>query len=387
MYCCRNPIAQVIEDYMTITKIVLKTDIDPKLKRIIEKLYYRSKELIVKTGLEQCYIEEIDSLRKRLGEQAETAQKLVVENRSLRQTLKSRCEALRLEDSFALTKSLMNKTFDAAQGCEELANGLGYILQLFGSFDKDESYESLLKILEYNFKKAVSCETMAILHKKADLQYEGILFDKAIVFTFTEKQTASLSLCNSPNTDNIFTNKVQSVTAYGVKNYLLIPCKQTKERAASEFLAFMNKKDARGAIIDFNKNDETVGKLSAHIYLLITKYYEMQAEFDKLRKVKKLAFETAYELLCFVKLLVICRSQLTTYMILLKSIRNCYCLLKEQMFSFMIRRETSCFVEGRRRARTQSKVRSHTLRLQSNQRAGFSHSALDVGDLLKCRPR
>eukprot|EP00826_Nyctotherus_ovalis_P015060 TRINITY_DN14246_c0_g3_i4.p1 TRINITY_DN14246_c0_g3~~TRINITY_DN14246_c0_g3_i4.p1 ORF type:complete len:208 (-),score=29.72 TRINITY_DN14246_c0_g3_i4:632-1255(-) len=202
---------------------------------------------------------------------------------------------------------------------------------------------------------------MTILHKKGDLQhtstqYEGTFFDKAIVFAFTEKQTASVSLCNSPNTDNIFTNKVQSVTAYAVKNYLLIPCKQTKEKAVSEFLVFMNKKDARGTITNFNKNDEIIGKLSAHIYLLITKYYEIQAEFDKLRRVKKVAFEIAYELLCFVRLLAICRSRLMTYMILLKSIRNCYCLLKEPTFSSMIRREMNCFAEDRRRARTQSKV-------------------------------
>jgi len=301
-----------------ITKIVLRSDIDKKLKKIIEKLYYRSKELIFKNGIEECYMEEINLLRKKLGEQTETTQRLVIENESLKQTLKSRYDLLQSEDSFPLTKSAINKTLDTTQSHEDLLNNLNYILQLFSSFNKNETYNSLLEAMEYNFKKAMSCETMIKLSKKTELQYEGVLFDKSILCSFTEKQTmiTSAIVFNNPTTDNLFVNKVQAVTAYTVKNYLVVPCRCSKKKVASEFLVFMNKKDAKGAIINFNKSDETIGMLNSYIYLLMAQYYDIQSELNKLRKVKKMAFEIVYELLCFVHLFNRYRNQHITYMIL-----------------------------------------------------------------------
>jgi regulator of replication initiation timing len=298
-------VAQIIEDYMVITKIVLRSDIDNKLKRIIEKLYYRSKELIFKNGIEECYMEEINSLKRKLGEQTETTKKLVVENKSLRQTLKSRCE-LQSDDSFVLTKSIVNKSFDTTQSYEDLLNSLSYLIQVFSSFNKDETSNSLLKTMEYNFKKAVSCESMIRLTKKTELQYEGVLFDKPITVPLTEKQVMArlVIVCNNPTTENLLINKVQAVTAYAVKNYLVVPCRHSKEKTATEFLVFMNKKDARGGIINFNKSDEIIGMLSSYMYLLMTQYYNVQSNFDKLRKVRQVTFEIVYELLSFVHLLL-----------------------------------------------------------------------------------
>ena len=81
---------------------------------------------------------------------------------------------------------------------------------------------------------------------------------------------------------------------------MIVPRKQYKEKYASELLVFINKTDTKGVITNFTKVDETFGVLSCYIYSIIDKYCSLESEFNGLKQVKKIAYETAYELMCLV---------------------------------------------------------------------------------------
>ena len=72
MYYIILNIAKLLEEYMLVANIIIKSNIDIVIKKIVEKLYFKSKDLIRKESLDQCYLEEINALKRKLGHQIET---------------------------------------------------------------------------------------------------------------------------------------------------------------------------------------------------------------------------------------------------------------------------------------------------------------------------
>jgi len=274
---------------MLVAKIIIRNSTDKPLKKIVERLYYKSKELIVKNSIDQYYMEEISLLRKQLEEQNETARKLLSENSTLRKTIKSQHETIQYSKNKSL--STMGDSFYE----NKLTTKIAPFLKFLKIFDEDPDY--LINNIQIYIKQLLSCDAMIVLTRKNEREYEGTLSDKRITFNNMEKYLSSSNgvIINAVSFDDEIGCKVQAV--YSIKNYLVIPYKSYKQDVATEFLVFMNKK---GILPVFSKSDEMLGSLACCLYFMVQKHYKILNKYNELKKNRIDIYNTIYELLSFV---------------------------------------------------------------------------------------
>lgn len=280
---------------MLVAEIIVKGGVDKPLKKIVEKLYYKSKELIVKNSINQHYMDEINVLRRQLEEQGQTARKLLTENDTLRKTIKSQCDTIQYSPS----KFIPSNSFKE----DRFATRLAPFLKLFQSLIKDEDTSSLHFNMLSHFKQSLHCDTVLVLSRKSETQCEGEVHGKKVALKSMERFLSSSGpvVVNVVSAEDEVAHKVQAANMCVVRNYLVVPRKSHKENLASELLVFVNKKEGKNSMGVFCKSDEALGSLACCVYFMIEKYYKMMNKLRELRDAKKEAFDTIYELLCFVR--------------------------------------------------------------------------------------
>eukprot|EP00826_Nyctotherus_ovalis_P055596 TRINITY_DN7398_c0_g1_i1.p2 TRINITY_DN7398_c0_g1~~TRINITY_DN7398_c0_g1_i1.p2 ORF type:complete len:160 (+),score=31.46 TRINITY_DN7398_c0_g1_i1:167-646(+) len=154
-----------------------------------------------------------------------------------------------------------------------------------------------------HFKQSLHCDVVLVLTRKADMQYEGEMGNRKVTLKSMGRFLSSNVpvAVNAVSLEDEVAHEVQATSMCMVRNYLVVPRKSQKESLASELLIFVNKKEGKNLLGVFCKSDESLGSLACCMYFMIEQYYKMTNKLRELRDAKKEAFDTIYELLCFVR--------------------------------------------------------------------------------------
>lgn len=312
---------------MATAKLLLTTDIDLPSRQILEKLLYKTRDLLSKDSLKAHYAEQVSSLNMQLEMTARRVEDLAAENEELkRKCAESAVVSPRqfarptepssfiLRSTVRLSKQMTSRVHSQILGkntvYEEFNNRLTSLFNVFNSLNNDEGIYSLMNTIENSFKYSMSCDRVMIIRRVADYQCECSFGGQVLIFPNLEDLLAASSLlvANTILPDDTLVSAVYSSSFYSIYNYMVVPKRSDKERLASELIVFLNKQDGKRANLSFGKLDEVFGILSGHIYSLISDYNFLLKQYDKAKVTAKVMAENISELLTYVAFIVILRT-------------------------------------------------------------------------------
>ena len=297
----------------------MASDIDPLSKQILEKLLYKTKEVLSKDSLEEHYTEQIKSLNSQLEQKAKRIEDLMSENQELKKrVIESSITTPRdyvktieplsfTVKSVKATKRVSTKIQNLAPNkfnvYEEFNQRLTSLFNIFHSLNSDDGIYTLMSTVENSFKYSMNCDKVVIVRRINDYRCKCDLSGQVVIFPDLENLLTanSLLVANTILPDDNFVNTVYSNNFYSIYNYMVLPKRNDKERLASELIIFLNKKDNKNANMNFNKLDEIFGLLSGHIYSLVSNYNDLIKLYDKSKLVAKKTIESIAELLSYVR--------------------------------------------------------------------------------------
>lgn len=304
---CLGRLAQVVKEYMLVAEIIIKSSVDPTIKKITEKLYYKSKDLIEKNSLKEYYSEQVESLQVNLREKLEAIRRLDAENKTLKLELKGESEsALKLPAIDSAKNASRNETgrntkssFNTAT---ELTSKFSPLLSLFHLFTSDKDLESLKQSIADSYKDLVGCSCAMAVERGVERLYEGVLFENKVRFYKLDKHFASKvpTVNNAVLAEDEIYHCVKVAVSYKVSNYMVVPCRSSKDKPVSKIIVFINKKDEKGGLVNFGKLDEIIAQIGCSTAHKILKHHKLLSRFNTFKNVKQLLYDSLYDLVAYV---------------------------------------------------------------------------------------
>jgi len=315
------------------------------LKKIVEKLLYKSEVLLTKCSVEQYYSEKFDSLTKDLTIKMEECEKLTQENSELKSQINSmsppakkipskvlilesppqRLVKTEIKRLPALVKASFNiHTVHKLTLQQEFINKLTPFTDLVKLANRSLDMNNVITFMENSYRNIIGCDSMIIIRKNPKmLQYSSRLFGQLLNLQDMGKlpYLNSVLVNNNANLDDDLVHMIHAEANFTVSNYLLIPrilninssviwtnvpstppylmrkSDLAKQIPVEEFLLFLNKRDKKKNLIPFTKADETIGILGCYEYNFICSYFGFMQILEKEREIKLHTFAGIAELL------------------------------------------------------------------------------------------
>jgi len=275
---------------MLVAEIIIKSNIDPTLKRIIEKLYYTSKDLVEKNSLKEYYSEQVEYLQAHLKEKLNTIKQLNAEKKTLK--TESKAETIELPP----IECLKNLT-----KVNEVNTKFSPLFALFQLLNTNRDMSSLHKSINEGYKDLVSCSCAMVIKRGVEKLYEGVLFDNKVKFYNLDKYFASKvpTVNNLVLAEDEIPHCIKVCVLYKVNNYMVVPYYSNKDKPISKIIVFINKKDEKGGVVSFTKLDEAIAILGCNIAHTILKYHKLLARFENFKNIKKVVYDNINELIAY----------------------------------------------------------------------------------------
>eukprot|EP00826_Nyctotherus_ovalis_P042625 TRINITY_DN4406_c0_g1_i2.p1 TRINITY_DN4406_c0_g1~~TRINITY_DN4406_c0_g1_i2.p1 ORF type:complete len:234 (+),score=78.14 TRINITY_DN4406_c0_g1_i2:77-778(+) len=184
----------------------------------------------------------------------------------------------------------------------ELTSKFSPLLSLFHLFTSDKDFESLKQSITDGYKDLVGCSCAMVVERGAERLYEGVLFENRVKFYKLDKYFASKvpTVNNTVLAEDEIYHCVKVAVSYKISNYMVVPCRSSKDKPISKIIIFINKKDEKGALVSFAKLDEIIAQIGYNITYKILKYHKLLSRFNAFKNIKQLLYDSLYDLVAYV---------------------------------------------------------------------------------------